>query len=180
MMKILTTLGVLATSLLAAGGPALAGTAGANLKPPVEAKALERLVGEWRGTATFTMGERRDPAKMSVSCRPTAAAFGVSCQTRFEFAGGRVWEETDLFGWDAGARAYHWFAVTSTGCAHDHVAQPPQGDTWVFANSGLHEGKPMSEVIRLDRHLDGKLDFRTTSSVDGKPLLVLEGRLNKQ
>jgi hypothetical protein len=181
MMQTVTTLAVLAASMLAAGGPAIADHIDSNPPPPAEAQALGRLVGEWRGSATFTMGAQRDPARMSVSCRPTAAAFGVSCEARFDFAGGRVWQETDLFGWDAGARAYHWFAVTSTGNSHDHVAQQLEGDTWVFAATCRSRGKPMHEVIRLRALPDGKrIEFRSTGTVEGVAAFELTGNLSRQ
>lgn len=181
-MKTVTTLAVLAASMFAAGGAAIADHVDSTGSgPPAEAQALGRLIGEWRGSATFTMGAQRDPARMSVSCRPTAAAFGVSCETRFDFADGRVWQETDLFGWDAGTRAYHWFAVTSTGNSHDHVARQLEGDRWVFAATCRSGGKPMHEVIRLRPLPDGKrIEFRSTGTVEGVAAFELTGSLDRQ
>jgi hypothetical protein len=80
-------------------------------------------------------------------------------------------EESDLFGYDAGEDRYHWYAVDQFGDTHDHVPLPPaDGQPLVFAYSSILAGRPMHEVITFGLDRDGtKMDFRVDQIVGGKP-----------
>jgi hypothetical protein len=184
MYHLKTILGSLVASLFALGGPALAdpGKSGKTGQPAAEVQALHRLVGEWRGTTAFTAGSQKGETPLTVSCRPVAKGFGVSCQVLVSnLPGGRTIEETDLFGWDPSERRYHWFAVTSEGDTHDHVAPPPAGDTLIFARAGFRDGKPTHEIIKLRVSGDGKrMEYRNDCMVDAEPQVRVAGTLARK
>ena len=138
------------------------------------------LVGDWTGSASGKMGSDALSAQLTLSCSETSGGFGVQCKTRFTGLPGGPAEETDLFGFDPGQRKYHWFSVTNQGETHDHVAEPPKGDTLRFVYDGVQDGKPAREVITLkiseDHH---NLEFQNTYTVAGQVVLSLSGRGTK-
>jgi hypothetical protein len=177
-------LGVTTASLLLGSSLALAGSTashpGANPKAPQEVQNMGCLVGEWTGTATFTMGDQKLDAKASLSCKWIAGGMAISCNDAFTGPMGRI-EENDLFGFDAGRRQYHWFAVTSDGEAHDHVAEIPTGDTIQWVYSGRRDDQPMQEIVSFKFAPDSKqIDFHTDVLVNGKIAASLAGHVAKK
>ncbi|MBA3395020.1 MAG: hypothetical protein H0T89_20405 [Deltaproteobacteria bacterium] len=169
------TLKTLLTTLLVA----IPLTAAAELPKPVA--DLERMVGTWKGTGTLAMGA--DTAKLgtSLTCKRTSAQFGVLCAFRVTgIPGMKVYEETDLFGYEPHSGTYHWFSVTSAGDTHDHVAKVTTGDKLEFVYTGTQEGKPLKEVIELTFAKDGKaMTVRGETFIAGASASVIEVKLRK-
>jgi hypothetical protein len=163
-MKIPTL--VLAT--LTAATPALAkGTPDPKLPQP-----LSRFAGDWHTTTgQMTIDGKKHAVELAISCALAAGGAAIACEAHFDVEGMGHFEESDLFGYDAGQDRYHWFAVDQFGNTHDHVALPPaDGQPIVFAYSGLVDGKPMHEVISFGFDRDGtKVDFHLDQIVAGKP-----------
>jgi hypothetical protein len=150
MRNLSITFGLLASL----SAPALAGGDTPAAAPPETARALHRLVGDWKVKGTFTMGGETAAVGGSIKCKKTSSQFGVLCATRFTgIPGAETYEETDLFGYDPGDGLVHWFSVTSGGETHDHKGGI-QGDTWTFQHAGPASGAIFTERITLV--FDGK------------------------
>jgi hypothetical protein len=164
-------------ALLATLAPALA-TAEDLPKPVTD---MECLVGTWKGAGTIAMGA--DKAKVTVTwdCKRTSAKWGVACKAVFAGVPGMAaYEETDLFGYEAGTSTYHWFSVTNAGETHDHVAKAPAGNKVQFVHTGTQEGKAFKEVIDLEFGKDMKtLSVRAETFVANASTSVLDIKAKK-
>jgi hypothetical protein len=171
------------TVLASLSAPALAkGTADPKL--PKEVQPIHCMVGTWTGkNVQVVMAGKKAKGDIAISCSPTAGGFGVMCTAKITVEGMGTIEETDLFGWDPQAKLYHWYAVTSMGDTHDHVAMPPtaEGQPVIFAQSGFQDGKPMQEVLRLGFNADGtKIDFRNDGVIAGQSAWTIVATLVKK
>lgn len=149
---------------------------------PKEVQSLHKLVGLWTAKqATFTMAGKAQKVDITIDCKATSGGWGVACQSKI-VAPGMVIEETDLFGYDAQHKRYHWYAVTSQGETHDHAGMPTSGDrSFVFVHAGPMDGKPMQEILRMTFDAtEKKIDFRSDGIVDGQPVWQISGALTKK
>jgi hypothetical protein len=168
------------------GGLLLAASAFAKDAPdpklPKEIKDMYCLVGQWQGDFQYEMGGAKGTAKATIGCTPTSSGYGLACKAHFSgLPGGSSAEETDLFGFDPGARKYHWFSVTSMGETHDHVAELPTGPTIHWLYRGTSEGKPMEESISMTFSADEKrIDFTNDGTVGGQKAWSMKGPLLKK
>ena len=90
------------------------------------------------------------------------------------------YEATDMFGFDAGAGKYHWFAVTNAGETHDHVADVPTGNVIDWVYTGVQEGKPLKETIKMTFSDDATtLDFAAETFLDGTSTSRFKGKIKK-
>lgn len=175
-------LGAVAVGLLAVGGSAaIAGSKAGNPPAPKEVKDMDCLLGNWKGTGTMQMGADTADVKLTWSCKRASGDWGVSCQLKLTGIPGMAsYEETDLFGYDPGAGKYHWFAVTNAGETHDHVASVPTGDTIDWVYTGVQEGKPFKETVRMTFDMKAKtIDFKAETFLDGKSTSVFTGHAKK-
>jgi hypothetical protein len=170
MRKTSMILGFLALS--ATTSPALA-------EAPDQAKALHRLAGDWKMKGTFTMGGEKSKVTGTISCKLTSGDFGVLCNTTFAgIPGVEKYEETDLFGFDAGDGLAHWFSVTNGGETHDHKGSA-RGDTWVFQHAGPADGAVMTERIVFKWKGDKLQSFKTVIWMGDDQVGVFEGKLTR-
>lgn len=140
-------------------------------KLPKEVAAMNCLVGTWTGKAQLTVDGKKFKGEGTFSCVATSGGYGVSCSDTFTMPGLGTVQETDLFGYDPQAKLYHWYAVTSMGEAHDHVATPPAENdpTILFAHSGFQGGKPMQEILSMTFNKDAtKIDFKNVTLIGGQ------------
>ncbi len=168
-----------ALATLAGASPAFAKGA-PDPKLPAQVRTMYRLVGDWTAKGgQLTIDGKRHTFDFAVSCAPASAGVAIACQAHFDIEGMGRFEESDLFGYDAGGGRYHWFSVDDFGDTHDHVALPPaDGQPIVFAYSGVVDGKPMQEVISLGFDQGGtKIDFRVDQIVGGKPAGLMTATL---
>jgi len=168
---------------IASAGAVLARPKGKDLgKLPREIQPIHCLTGEWRGAAKVELGGQTVDLKLSMSCKATSGDYGVLCHSTFTGVPGvGTVHETDLFGYDPGAKRYHWFAISSMGETHDHVAELPTGPTITFAYSGVQEGQPFQEVIAMTMNEAGnKLEFATRSLVGGELASKMTGTVTKK
>lgn len=140
-------------------------------KLPKEVQPLHCMVGTWQAkNVQVTLAGKKSKGDVTMTCTAVSGGYGVTCSTKITVEGLGTIEETDLFGYDPQAKLYHWYAVTSMGETHDHVAQPPTGPTLLFAHSGFQEGKPMQEVLSMTMNAEGtKIDFKNNGVVAGQP-----------
>jgi hypothetical protein len=166
---------------LALGGAGIA-RAG-NPPPPKEVQGMSCLVGNWKGTGSMTMGAQKvEGIKMTWDCKKTSGDWGVSCHaTMVGMPGLDKYEESDLFGYDAGTGKYHWYSVTNAGEVHDHVSTPSKPPVLEFVHNGLQEGKPYKEVVQITfkGKNDSITDLHVETFVDGKLESVLNGTAHK-
>ena len=167
-------------ALAAAATPAL-GAPDPKLPKPIQ--AMYRLVGDWSTkTGVMTIDGKKHKTDFSVSCAPASAGVAIACQAHFDIEGLGHFEESDLFGYDAGEDRYHWYSVDDLGDTHDHVALPPaDGQPLVYAYSGIALGKPMHEVLSFTFDPGGaKLELRVDQIVGGKPASLFTASLTKK
>jgi hypothetical protein len=150
-------------------------------KLPKEIQNIHCMDGDWHGPGKLDAGEVKAEVKVSISCHATSDGYGVSCQAKFAGMPGGDGAETDLFGYDPGQNKYHWFAVTSMGDTHDHVADVTKGNTIDWLYRGQQDGKPFEERVKFAFSEDGKrLEFRSDSTLGGAPAGTLSGTLTKK
>ncbi len=165
---------------LLVGGAASGAPTGPEL--PKEVKTMDCLVGKWNGAVTMKVGDSSTGVKMTWDCRHASGNFGVQCKAEMTgIPGMKLYQETDLFGYDPGAKKYHWFSVTNGGETHDHQAPIPEGNVIEFVYDGLQEGKPFKEVIKMSFGADEKsMDFSSETFVEGKSTALMQGKASKK
>jgi hypothetical protein len=175
----MTKLTMFSVAMLFVGGTATAAPKGSPL--PKEIQDMECLVGKWSGSATMKMGPDAANLKITWDCHRASGEFAVQCKAAFKGIPGMPnYQESDLFGYDPGAKTYHWFSVTNAGETHDHQSTGPNGNKIEFVYKGLQEGKPFKEVINLTFAEDSKsLELVSETFVDGKSTSVLRGKATK-
>ena len=95
----------------------------ADPKLPKEVQPIHCMVGTWQAkNVQVTMAGKKTKGELAITCNATSGGFGVVCTSKITVEGLGTIEETDLFGWDPQAKLYHWYAVTSMGDTHDHIA----------------------------------------------------------
>jgi len=150
---------------------------------PAETKQIARLVGDWKGMGSMTLGsEKVEGIKVQWTCRSVSEKWGVRCDAvMVGIPGIARYEETDLFGFDPGGHQLHWFAVTNAGETHDHVGTAWTGQAAKFVYDGVQEGKPFKEVIDVGfRDPAAKtLEIHAETFVDGKLASVLQARARR-
>lgn len=160
---------------------ALAGTAAADTNaPPAGVTPLLQLVGNWKGSGTMTMGDQSLKVTLAISCTKTAAGWGVECHAKFGGIPGGTYEESDLFGFDAGTQMVHWYAITNGGEVHDHAGKfDDAGRVLTVEHDGTVDGKPFKEdiVLTFDK---GTISVRSEGFVDGKSASLLEATAKKK
>jgi hypothetical protein len=146
---------------------------------PQQAKDLQRLVGNWKGSAKFTLPDgNKVPVTMSYECKSTSAGFGLSCRLAGTMPDGSKVESTDIWGYSAGDGLVHWFTVTSAGETHDHK-MTVDGNVLVGQFEGPQDGKLYVESVRLELLGEKKLSFRSSVTLGGKPQESFEGVLSR-
>lgn len=179
-MTKLNTILAVCSATLAVSSTAVAGSSTANKRLPKQVRQMHCLVGSWHGNGALTVGGKRIELSMRMDCEPTSGGHAITCKSRFA-GGGMVHEETDLFGYDPNKRQYHWFAVTSDGDAHDHVASVPRGPTVNWKYKGLKHGKAFTENIAMTFDKRGsKIRFVTRATLGGTPMFEMVGTVRKR
>lgn len=170
---------IILSILTLTAAPALADQAPAEHTTPDKAAALHRMVGTHKLKGTFTMGGQTSKLTGTIACAKTSGDAGVLCNTTFTgIPGIDRYEETDLFGYDAGDGLYHWFAVTNGGETHDHKGTAA-GDKWVFQHTGPQDGALLTERVVLTWKGDRLKSFRSTITVGDDQIGVFEGKVVK-
>jgi hypothetical protein len=176
-----TRTAVLAAALATA---ALAGTASADgtTAPPDEMKAVYGFVGTWKLNMTATMGADSAPVKGTWTCKKVSKGWGVACKLVVaNFPGIGYYEENDLFGYDMGSKAYHWYAVTNGGEVHDHVGHFADDGSFTAIHEGTTDGKnKFKEVNTFTFKSARSVTFSGEVSVDGQVQVQLTGTAKKK
>jgi hypothetical protein len=178
------TTALITLTVLSTLAPLAAANPSADPKLPKEVQAMHCVVGTWSAKAApIVMDGKKTKADISITCAPASGGWAISCNGVFKIDGMGTAEESDIFGYDPEQKLYHWYAVTSMGETHDHVAMPPTSDSApiVFAHSGFSNGMPMQEVLRMQFNKDAtKMDFRNTTVVAGQQTFSLVASLAKK
>ena len=168
------------TGAVALGVVALASPGRAEGAPaPSPASELGRWIGSWSGKGALRAGKDAAALTATWACRETSGTFGVSCELRvMGIPGLAVYEEADLFGYEAGSRTYHWYSVTNAGETHDHVASATGSGPRVFVYRGSRDGKALEERIELrfsdaGRQLVGRAETRVAGTIESVMELTL-------
>ena len=160
----------------AAKPPVAAKPPAAATKPPAAAQYYP-LVGYWKGLAELSVPGQA-PAKLSVSfgCSKVAGGWAVRCEMVAKNDKMTI-TESDLMGVDSVTGVGHWYSVTSEGETHDHVTQWPEENTMKAHYKWQQDGKQMAEDISLVFQGQRGLEFRSTTTTDGKKTGEFFGKL---
>ncbi len=178
MNRIVNVVILISTLVVTLGSSTTAFAQGAPQIPP-KAKELQKLVGNWKGTATLTLPDNtKMPLPTSYECKSASAGFAVACKLTGAMPDGSKYESTDIWGYDEGDGLVHWFTVTSAGETHDHKL--------AFENNVMHgqfagpkDGKLYVETIRFELLSDKKISVRSSVVLGGQQQEVLEGVMTR-
>lgn len=150
-------------------------------EPPKDVAQMQRLIGEWSGSAEIKMGKDKLEVNVTMSCESTSAGFGVLCKSRFTGLPTGAHEETDLFGYDPGQNKYHWFSVTNDGETHDHVADVSKTGTLNWIYKGKMDSKPFTESVAMTVNKPGtRIKLACKAKVGKKTLYTMSGAIRKR
>jgi len=152
----------------------LLATAGSTDAVPAQAKELHCLVGKWKGEGKLTVGSEVASVKGKYVCKKISGGFGVACTAELTGVPGLdKYRQHDMWGYDAGADAYHWFAITNAGETHDHVGRLTS-DSFVGKYEGVRGGKAFVETVEFRFTDDDTLRVISGVREDGKLAEKLE------
>lgn len=158
--------------------------ANAQQEPPKVSEQIQRLIriasGEWVGKATLTLGEQTLDFQLTMSNKATSGGWGLLSTVRGTIPGMGPYNETDLFGYDAGRDQLHLFSVTCFGETHDHSGRWTSSTQMEFRYEGVMDGQPMVEEITAEFATPRELRISSSVSVGGKPASLFKVVLKKK
>lgn len=163
----------------AAAVPAIAeGAESVGTSPPAASRYYP-LIGEWKGQGQLDQAGG-DPVTLAIglSCGKASAGWAVSCRMVAK-SSEMTMVESDLMGVDAVTGKGHWYAITNTGEAHDHVTEWTDASTMQADYSWTQNGKKMHEHITMTLPGKDALTFRSIVTSDGKEVGVFSGKLRR-
>lgn len=168
-------------SLIVLTGAAQYTALASEAPPPVppQIQSLYQMLGSWNGQVRMTQpGQEPSTMKVSINCRKASSGFAVSCEDSFA-NGEMIMTETDLMGFNPVDGTSHWYSVTNSGEAHDHLVEW-QNDNVLRASYVWHQDNTeMREDITLDLSKTGNMKMLTRVTAAGKEVVRLEGRMSK-
>lgn len=150
-----------------------------NNKAPEPNKDMACMVGNWQGAGTLTMGKDKVPLKMTYSCKPVSADFGLVCDAVITgIPGVAEYRETDMWGINAADGSVHWFAVTSGGEAHDHHGKLGK-NSFHGQYVGRRNGKKFVEKVSISFKDENHFGGSSQAYENGKPAERIQFNLVK-
>jgi hypothetical protein len=174
MKKLLVVVFVLAFAV-----PCLAQTAQPP-KPGAEVQKLAYHVGTWKGEGEIKAGPFGPAGKFSGTdtCEWFAGGFHVVCRSEGTGPTGKH-TELYIFGFDAEAKAYTYYGITSEGESGSSKGSLA-GSTWTWLWDGKAAGKPAKYRITEVEVSPTSYTFKIEYSVAGGPwTVVMEGKSAK-
>lgn len=146
--------------------------------PPAKAQKLQSLVGSWSGKGTMEMGGQRIPVKLRYRCTRIASGFGVACDNKVTGIPGFTYRCKDMWGYDPGGDAVHWFTVSNSGETHDHKGAFGK-DGFRAVYRGERDGKKLVETVRFSPLGKKTISFTSVVTLDGAPAEKFSGTIRK-
>ncbi len=155
--------------------PMIAAADGAA-KPPA-ASEYYPFIGFWRGDGQLSEPGQA-PAKLTVefSCRKATMGWAVRCDMVAKNKQ-MTMTEADLMAVDAVTGTGHWYAVTNQGDTHDHITEWPDPHTMKAHYAWTKDGKKMEEHISVSFKDKNTMEFRSSTTADGKDAEVFSGKV---
>ena len=125
--------------------PAVAFSQVPTAQPGPEVKKMADMIGTWSTTYEMKAVPGVSPAGKATSTRTcvwTAGGFGVSCKETLHMGAMGTVTSDALIAYDAAAKNYIHSEVSNDGEAFVSRGVV-NGDTWVFDNDSMMQGKPM-------------------------------------
>ena len=144
-----------------------------------EVRGMASLLGEWRGSGTFEQEGQRANIQGRWSCAATSGGHGVRCNLVLPgLPGMDRYEETDLMGYNAADRLYHWYSVTNAGEVHDHAGSC-DGTVTTFQYQGFADGKLLVERITFTTVDARTMRIHATTTVGSQALNAMDITITK-
>ncbi len=154
------------------------GTASALADTP-SAAMFYPLVGRWHGQGQLSQPTQKTVhLNITLACHKAASGWAVRCSMTAKNQQ-MVMTEADLMGVDPVTGQAHWYAVTSDGETHDHLASWSDPHTLNAQYDWTQDGKQMHEAITLKvpgRHV---LEFQSIVTADGARAVAFTGKLSR-
>lgn len=153
--------------------------------PPKVSDQIKRIIalgaGEWAGNATLTTGEQTLRFPLTMSNKPISGGWGLMSTVRGTIPGMGTYNETDMFGYDAGRDALHMFSITSFGETHDHSGKWINDKRMEFRYEGVADGgAPMMEEIVAEFTTPRELSISSTVMIGGATTAVFKAVFKKK
>jgi len=167
-------------AVFAAAAAAIPVTAmAARAEAPPAAARFYPLLGDWKGQGELKQGGGAPmPLALGFSCGKASSGWAVSCRMVAK-NGDMTMTESDLMGVDAATGKGHWYAVTSDGETHDHLAEWTDASHMQADYSWTQDGKKMHEHITMALPSEKAMNFRSVVTADGKEVGVFSGDLTR-
>jgi hypothetical protein len=166
--------------ILIMAGPLAAPASAATTKPQLPAAArYYPMVGHWTGQARLSEpGQAPVKLTMQLDCTKVSSGWAVSCNSVTRNSQ-MAMTESDLFGVDPVSGEGHWYAVTNTGDAHDHLAHWISARTMKASYAWTDHGKKMVETITLKLAGTNSMTFKSVVTADGENAGAFLGTLRR-
>lgn len=156
----------------------------AQQEPPKVSEQIKRLItlgtGEWVGKATLTTGDQTLNFQLTMSNKAISGGWGLLSMVHGIIPGMGSYNETDMFGYDAGRDLLHLFSVTSFGETHDHSGRWVNDKRMEFRYEGVVDGAPIIEEIVAEFTTPRELSISSAVSIGGKPASLFKVELKKK
>ena len=114
---------------------------------PEEAKRLKVFIGDWNAEGTLTFMGNSYKVKGYVRFSSAAAGWGVLAIGKMEIENLGSYEEVDILGFDRAEKKFHFFSVTNTAAAFDHIGSWLDDNSIGFHYEGIQNGKSYREEL---------------------------------
>lgn len=152
--------------------------AAANTKAPAAA-VFYPLVGKWHGEGELgEAGQKPAALKLSLNCKKVSSGWGIACSMQAKNKSMTIME-SDLMGVDPVTGQAHWYAVTSQGETHDHLATWSDASHMKAHYDWTQDGKKMQENISFTIKTKKSLTFHTVVTMEGKKIADFSGTLKR-
>lgn len=166
--------------MLILAGLLAAPAAASAAKPLLPAAArYYPMVGHWAGQARLSEpGQAPVKLTMQLDCTKVSSGWAVSCNSVTRNSQ-MAMTESDLFGVDPVSGEGHWYAVTNTGDAHDHLTHWINARTMTASHAWTDHGKKMVETITVKLAGRNGMTFKSVVTADGENAGTFFGALRR-
>lgn len=149
-------------------------------KPGPEHKRLERMVGQWsyQGEATESPMGPGGKITGSETCEWFQGGFAVVCRSKGTGPKGPG-TGLSVMSYQPAKKAYTYYAITSMG-DNFFIYGQISGNVWTFEDTIEVEGKPLKIRATVTEESPTVNTFKLEAGVEGKMMVVEEGKSTKQ
>lgn len=151
------------------------------MERPNERAALDKLIGDWSVDVQVKMPDGNVlNGTGRVRGESICMGYGIHTHLRMDITDFGVYEEHDLWGYDADTQEVHFLTITNSGAVHDHVGRWKDENTLEFIWKGLADGKDTVEQVRFQWVSPNDLRVHEEDTIEGEPGPIFDFTVRKQ